>query len=243
MPITGFAPLPAVQTISSESNSSPVERVTCPPVRRRHRRSRCTRAPRRSSYRTTQRPGRRTPRAGSGPMPRRGGTASSSRRSSGYRLSSEDASDSSSPKPSTPEKPPPTKVTVSSLRRMRPRRKRGRPVERGQHPVPDRHGLLDVLQPDRLLGDAGHGQLPGDRPGGDDDDVVADGNARPRPPAARSRPPVRVVDRRYASRRCTLVRRRCRAHRHGGVPGLDRARPAPRAGTAGRSGKAADRRR
>ena len=94
-------------------------------------------------------------------------------------------------------------------------------VEGRQEPVPDRHGLLDVLHADRVLGYAGDGQLARHRARGDDDDVVADRKRGSHGRADGGRP-VCVVDRGHPAGD-DLGPAQVPAQGYGGVPGLDRA--------------------
>lgn len=58
------------------------------------------------------------------------------------------------------------------LAALGPRRQRRRAVERGEQPVADGDGLLDVFEPERFLVDAGYRKRAGDGPGRDHQGVV-----------------------------------------------------------------------
>ena len=93
-------------------------------------------------------------------------------------------------------------------------------VEGRQQAVPDRHGFLDVLHANRMLGYAGDSQLARHRAGGDDDDVVAERKRGSFGRADGDRP-VPVVDPGHAAgdEPCPA---QVPAQGYGGVPGLDR---------------------
>ena len=141
---TGLAALPAVHTISSASNSSPSESTTWPSSAESTEVFRCTW--RAALLQRAHHPGTRpVGDLGQDPAaaPRPGGSADRRRSARGSEPSSAVASDNSSPNPSTPVKPPPTNITVSSRCARVPaagRRPGRRPpgADRGWRPPPRR---------------------------------------------------------------------------------------------------------